>query len=159
MKHIIILIIFVFCTFVCFTFSQQPQQEEIDRISGCVDPQKVCSDFHPSSEITGYCESEQCIEINYGDKIKLAVTSELGVFPKVWFIEGENNLTLSPSPLSCLVTKRDKEILVEIPDNRISCMMALQSSKYKYFEHFTSNPQSPCLGWVECRTPAPGSQP
>lgn len=152
MKRTIVIAVFVFCASVCQTFSQQNQQE-IDLFSGCWDPQSICEAFHPFSEVSNYCEGEKCFEMNYGGEIGLVASNLTGFFPKTWLMGAERKLTFMSSH-SCVVTKKNRMIKVAIPERSSSCSMALGTADSFYFEHFFSDPRSPCLAWVECRVDA-----
>jgi hypothetical protein len=149
MKRTIVIAVFVFCTSACYLFSQQNQQE-IDLFSGCPDPQSICEAFHPCSEVSNYCEGEKCFEMNYGDEIGLVASDMSGFFPKTWLVGAEKKLTFLSSR-SCVVTKRNRMIKVTIPERSSSCTMTLGTSDDFFFEHFFSDPRSPCLAWIECR--------
>ncbi|MEJ2111900.1 MAG: hypothetical protein P8Z37_18715 [Acidobacteriota bacterium] len=146
----------VVCAFVCQAFTQQKQEANL--ISGCQNPQLICETFHPDSEVINSCEGERCFEKIYGWEIGLVASNELGFFPKQWIIEAETNITLS-SLDSCVVTRRNKTIKIAIPDGSTSCTMIIEEPEYLYYEHFVSDPNSPCLGWVECRVPESSFQP
>jgi len=121
-----------------------------DIYGNCPNPQDVCDTFDPGSiavEAYGYEENfERCD----GEEITIKAIGH-DDFPQTWFVWHEGTMTPS-GDFECILTPFGKKTtLLEIPvSGYFICKAILETSNHKYHIHFASNPNSGCLGWVQC---------
>ena len=115
-------------------------------------PLEYCSLAHPGSETSAYCTYEGCFEMTYSPELRVVAADEQGPFPRTFFVWTDRSLTPSGA-IPCILTERGTKIRVDLPAGATRCRADVTTDEYLYFEHFSSNPRSGCLGWVECREP------
>ena len=150
---LLVLLVLGVLTVQAFTFSKKEANTttlaSAQSYGHCPDPAVVCELFHPGSILTGFCEDGACFEMSYGSELRLVAADDLGPFPKIWFAWPQGSMNGS-GPFPCNVTQQNKnKTVVEIPALR--CQADLVTDNATYHEHFASNPNTGCLGWVECR--------
>ena len=127
--------------------------------AGCPPAALICSYYHPGSIVTGSCEGDQCLEVNYGGGIKVVAGDDSGDFPRMWFAWHEGTMTLPQGLVPCELRekqlKKSVKTRLEIPEGGARCSVDVMVGEHLYYEHFASNPTSQCLGWVECEAVAP----
>lgn len=117
---------------------------------GCPDPQYICTHYHPGSVATNYCGYAECFQMNYGTEMRVTAVDEQGLFPRTWHAWHSGSLV---TPMNCDTKRSGNKTKLTIPDPgvRYICMVTQQMSDGRlYYHHFASNPNSGCLGWVEC---------
>jgi hypothetical protein len=150
----ILLTILAFGAFACYAFAQ-----------GCPNPVTFCSGAHPGSSVTGQCGNEECFGIVEskidGSGIRI-VAGDDGDFPRRWFAWHKGTMTPAGT-FKCGLEEKQQRTFVKIPPtvntpttivkhNR-RCRADLDINGQLYHEHFVSNPDTKCVGWVECKEP------
>jgi hypothetical protein len=119
--------------------------------TGCPDPEWVCENYHPGSELTGFCgiSEEDCLGKNYGEEITLV---PLGKYATKWLVKTEGILV--GMGFECLIFDGNTVSTLEIPYEVTGipvCAAVLKTQDHRYAEHFASNTVSGCFGWAECK--------
>jgi len=135
-----------------FSFVDQAMAE-------CPSVEFVCDNYPPmvgvKAEPTGgWCEGKECIKhLNHGAEIKVIADDEEGSYPLTWHVIYKG----TTSNISCepiipeLDTRKWYSDTIVIPEIMHRCMIALDTENETYLEFFASQPNSECLGWVECQ--------
>ena len=129
---------------------------------GCPTPDRwdaVCRSYEgPTSVATAGCGYEDLFGRCYGVRVSVRAADDQGEWPKTFFVWNAGSVTTKKS---CTLMEHAKTdwILMKIPEDRIKCKTLLTFTdglqKTTYAEHFASNPESRCLGWLECTAPNP----
>ena len=143
------------------------------------DPDAHCNVFHKSSSCSAGCAGVECFLgnqkcIRYGGLAKQVhangdMNSVSDAYPKEWSLTLGSDATLTFSncdlrgqfPNVPAVVAAGTTIEFGVPLNAIDaskpnekipvCMLSFETAASTFHEHFASNPDSPCLGWMECR--------
>jgi len=121
--------------------------------AGCPNPEELCPLYHPGSTATAYCAYAECFDMSYGEAARVVATDDEGLFPSRWNMwhSYEPDIPLWGYP--CEFETKGSKSKIWIPEEPPICYLQLESSDAIYYEHFASNPDSGCLGWMECKLP------
>lgn len=163
----ILLTILVLGALASYAFAQAPPPSP-----GCPIPENYCPAVHQGTT-TAFCGYEQCKKgvTSEASGIKVEAPSGEG-FPMVWFVSSTGKLKAGNFTFKCELVEQKDRTLVRIPrvvnipatanapaktvKDNIKCGVDLDIGDGQvYHEHFVSNPEKQCLGWVECQQPAP----
>ena len=100
---------------------------------------------------TGWCEGPSCYEKNYGEETTVVASDDV-LFPDKWLFRHSGFIT----NINCdeaTETKDKKEgekTTVWVPQQR-HCAVLHQTENHLYIQFIASNPETLCMGWVECK--------
>ncbi len=142
MKRILLTMV-AFGAFASYAFAQ------------CPNPIDYCTKAHGTKSVaTKFCTGEECFYVNCGgeSEIRVVADDESGDFPKTWFVWHKGEMTPAGT-FQCELKKKQPsghgKTPVKIIDKK--CRADLNTNGHIYHEHFVSNPDTKCLGWVECK--------
>lgn len=119
-------------------------------IGQCPDPELVCPFFGPlvGLECTyegAACEGKDCKGANLGEEFKVVPT---GRYYNKWIIMHEGAEDVTGYTYPCGLTEYPGVTHLELDDTK--CAFTLVTETGLYMEHFASNPDTGCFGWIEC---------
>lgn len=118
--------------------------------SACPDPEWVCPYFGSllglSCSFEGAaCEGKDCEGVFHGEEFEVVATDS---DYRKWITRHEGDVSLEGYFLPCDLTLRPGVTMVDVPGT--ACAFSLITETGLYMEHFASNPDYPCFGFVEC---------
>lgn len=125
--------------------------------SACPDPYIVCPYFGNFLGLTcsfegAACEGKDCEGRYEGEGISVVAT---GRDFRKWVSKHKGAVSLEGYVLPCGLTMNPGVTFVDIPESYTACAFTLITDTGLFMEHFASNPDSPCYGFVECPCEVP----
>lgn len=119
----------------------------------CPSPDVICAYFNPGSVMTAYCEGDDSFEMNFAESVRLVATDDRGDFPRVWnlWTYFDEEVSAIGCDLRDNPGNNGKYKMTITGEYGPICRVDVSAGDYMYYNHFAANPDSGCLGWVECR--------
>lgn len=119
----------------------------------CPPPETICGYFHPGSVVTAQCEGAACFDMSFAESIRLVATDDRGDFPWVWnlWTYYDEEVTAVGCDLRPNPGNNGKFKMTITGEYGPRCRVDVSAGDYMYRHHFGANPDTNCLGWVECR--------
>jgi len=123
--------------------------------SACPDPYWVCPYFGDWLNLSctyegAACQGKDCEGVVKGEELEVVAT---GSKYEKWILMHEGAVSVSGYFMPCNLTLRPGVTSLDFPGT--ACAFSLITENGLYMEHFVSNPEIPCYGWVECSCEVP----
>jgi hypothetical protein len=119
----------------------------------CPAPEAICAYYHPGSMMTATCEGEYCFEMNFAESLRLVATDDRGDYPWVWNLWTYYNEEVSAIGCDLRFNPGNSQKIKMTITGEYGpiCRVDVSAGDFIYHNHFGADPDSNCLGWVECR--------